>query len=65
VRGTDLFRKIEIPLWRLLHDEDHWKRLVENGKEDLLNGETFYLLVGTSTYTALGVLIAFGGERPQ
>ena len=38
---------------------------VKEGNEDLLNGETFYLLVGTSTYTALGVLIAFGGERPQ
>ena len=56
VCGTNLFLKIE----RRIRGKD------EDGDDrgDIMNGETFYLFVGTMAYGALGVLIAFAGTLP-
>ena len=51
VCGTNLFLKIE---QRICFKD--WR-----GKTVTMNGETFYLFVGTMAYGALGVLIAFAG----
>ena len=51
VRGTNLFLKIEQRIGG--------KNFVGLYRD--MNGETFYLFVGTMTYGALGVLIAFAG----
>ena len=56
VRGTNLFLKIERRIRG--KDEDG------NDRGDIMNGETFYLFVGTMAYGALGVLIAFAGTLP-
>ena len=60
VCGTNLFLKIEMYFG--------FKRKEWNGEKRKfdfipvnMNGETFYLFVGTMAYGALGVLIAFAG----
>ena len=61
VRGTNLFLKIEMSF--CFTKKGEWNR--EEQKYDripvTMNGETFYLFVGTMAYGALGVLIAFAG----
>ena len=52
VCGTNLFLKIEMRI-RGKHEWGY--------DRDIMNGETFYLFVGTMAYGALGVLIAFAG----
>ena len=59
VCGTNLFLKIERCIG---FKRKEWNR--ETEKNDIvptMNGETFYLFVGTMAYGALGVLIAFAG----
>ncbi len=59
VRGTNLFGKIEMRFGferREWNDEERETDFVSS-----MNGETFYLFVGTMAYGALGVLIAFAG----
>ena len=53
VCGTNLFLKIEMRIRGKDEDGDD--------RGDIMNGETFYLFVGTMAYGALGVLIAFAG----
>ena len=61
VCGTNLFLKIEMRFG--FTEEGEWND--EKGEPDripvTMNGETFYLFVGTMAYGALGVLIAFAG----
>ncbi len=60
VCGTDLFLKIERCMSSTVgseyYDKDNRKYVPSH-----MNGETFYLFVGTMAYGALGVLIAFAG----
>ena len=55
VHGTNLFLKIELCICR------EWDEFQEEYTYRDMNGETFYLFVGTMAYGALGVLIAFAG----
>ena len=59
VRGTNLFLKIERRMSSTvgLTYSDNEGYIVPSH----MNGETFYLFVGTMAYGALGVLIAFAG----
>ena len=57
VRGTNLFLKIERRIRGKAVD-------ISGDERDIMNGETFYLFVGTMAYGALGVLIAFAGTLP-
>ena len=58
VCGTNLFIPIEMCFgFKKWNDDD----IQENVH---MNGETFYLFVGTMAYGALGVLIAFAGTLP-
>ena len=58
VCGTNLFLKIE----RCLGVKGGYDDEILRQRPTLhVNGETFYLFVGTMTYGALGVLIAFAG----
>ena len=57
--GTNLFLKIERCMSStvgLTYSDDGYGYLPSH-----MNGETFYLFVGTMAYGALGVLIAFAG----
>ena len=56
VCGTNLFLKIEQRI--------RGKDIYGHFHGDIMNGETFYLFVGTMAYGALGVLIAFAGTLP-
>ena len=63
VCGTNLFGKIEmcIGFTRKEYQE------IDTSKYEVfstMNGETFYLFIGTMAYGALGVLIAFAGTLP-
>lgn len=60
VCGTNLFLKIEMRFgFKTWNDEKEEEEAVH------MNGETFYLFVGTMAYGALGVLIAFAGTLPS
>ena len=71
VCGTNLFLKIEMCIG-FTREEWNEEKVVDEGELSVrigdfdrvpvtMNGETFYLFVGTMAYGALGVLIAFAG----
>ena len=59
VCGTNLFLKIEQRICRERNPSHYSDKYTYY--RDIMNGETFYLFVGTMAYGALGVLIAFAG----
>ena len=61
VRGTNLFLKIEVCFGFTRRGEFNWEENHYDRVPANMNGETFYLFVGTMAYGALGVLIAFAG----
>ena len=61
VCGTNLFLKIEMRFGFTRNGEWNYEISKYDRVPATMNGETFYLFVGTMAYGALGVLIAFAG----
>ena len=61
VCGTNLFLKIEMRFGFTRKGKLNRDYTYDREETVHMNGETFYLFVGTMTYGALGVLIAFAG----